>query len=68
MALQIGRIHHNESFSIPRTLDAKSDKTATTQDAVDVLSQLHSNIAQLEDLHGRLRFMMNEVEKLVRRR
>ncbi len=34
---------------------------------VDVLEQLKSNIAQLEDLHGRLRFMMGEVRSLLKR-
>ncbi len=34
---------------------------------LDVLEQLKSNIAQLEDLHGRLRFMMGEVRGLLKR-
>ena len=34
---------------------------------LDVLEQLKNNIAQLEDLHGRMRFMMNEVRGLMKR-
>ena len=34
---------------------------------LDVLEQLKSNIAQLEDLHGRMRFMMKEVRTLLKR-
>jgi hypothetical protein len=34
---------------------------------LDVLEQLQSNIAQLEDLHGRMRFMMKEVRGLLKR-
>lgn len=33
----------------------------------DVLEQLRGNIAQLEDLHGRLRFMMKEVGYLLKK-
>ncbi|MCM2281359.1 MAG: hypothetical protein NDI61_05870 [Bdellovibrionaceae bacterium] len=35
---------------------------------VDVIEQLRSNIAQLEDLHGRLQFMMREVHSLIGKR
>ncbi len=34
---------------------------------VDVLVQLRSNLAQLEDLHGRLRYMMGELSYLLKR-
>lgn len=34
---------------------------------VDVLEQLKANMAQLEDLHGRLRYMMGEVGTLLKR-
>lgn len=34
---------------------------------VDVLEQLKSNIVQLEDLHGRLHFMMGEIGTLLKR-
>ncbi len=33
----------------------------------DVLEQLKHNVAQLEDLHGRLKFMMGEVQSLVKK-
>jgi hypothetical protein len=35
---------------------------------LDVLEQLKANIAQLEDLHGRMRFMMHEVRGLLKKR
>lgn len=31
----------------------------------DVLQQFEANLSQLEDLHGRLRFVMNEVRTIV---
>jgi|GEM_PF-4542616 len=33
----------------------------------DVIEQLRSNIAQLEDLHGRMKFMMAEVGYLLKK-
>lgn len=33
----------------------------------DVLQQFEANLAQLEDLHGRLRYVMNEVRTIVAR-
>jgi hypothetical protein len=35
--------------------------------ATDVLVQLRSNLAQLEDLHARLKFMMGELSYLLKR-
>ena len=32
---------------------------------LDVIEQLHANLAQLEDLHGRLRFVMSEVRSII---
>jgi hypothetical protein len=32
---------------------------------LDVIEQLHANLAQIEDLHARLRFVMTEVRGLV---
>ena len=34
---------------------------------VDVIEQLRSNLAQLEDLHLRMRFMMTEVSYLLKK-
>jgi hypothetical protein len=34
---------------------------------VDVLERLKSNLAQLEDMHARLQFMMGEVSYLIKR-
>lgn len=33
----------------------------------DVLMQLRANLAQLEDLHARLRFVMNEISYLLKK-
>lgn len=33
----------------------------------DVIEQLRSNIAQLEDMHGRMRFMMTELSYLLKK-
>lgn len=35
---------------------------------LDVLERLKTNVAQLEDLHGRLKFMMSEVSYLLKNR
>lgn len=35
---------------------------------LDGLQRLKENLAQLEDLHGRLRFMMRDLTTLIRRR
>ena len=35
---------------------------------LDGLQRLQENLAQLEDLHGRLRFMMRDLTALIRRR
>ncbi|MGE0764515.1 MAG: hypothetical protein AB7N80_14665 [Bdellovibrionales bacterium] len=32
---------------------------------LDVIEQFRANMAQLEDLHGRLRFVMSEVRSLI---
>lgn len=36
--------------------------------AVDVLKQFQTNLNQLEDLHGRMRFMMAEIRSLIIKR
>lgn len=35
--------------------------------STDVLVQLRSNLAQLEELHSRLRFVMSEISYLIKR-
>jgi hypothetical protein len=35
---------------------------------LDVIEQLHANLAQIEDLHARLRFIMVEVRTLMPKR
>ena len=35
---------------------------------LDGLQRLKENLAQLEDLHGRMRFMMRDISGLIRRR
>lgn len=34
---------------------------------IDVIEQLRSNLDLLEDLHGRMKFMMNELSSLVKK-
>jgi hypothetical protein len=43
------------------------DLTGAASYEADVLVQLKSNIAQLEDLHARMHFMMNELSYLLRK-
>lgn len=56
----------NLSHEMARKLEPRgySEISAPTQ---DVLHQFEANLAQLEDLHGRLRFVMNEVRTFIRR-
>lgn len=35
---------------------------------VDIISQFRANLSQLEDLQGRLRFVMNEVSHIIKKR
>ena len=48
---------------------AKSFRAGTESAAyeADVLVQLKSNLAQLEDMHGRLKFLMGELSYLMKR-
>lgn len=34
----------------------------------DVISQFRMNLSQLEDLHGRVKFLMNEVSGVIKKR
>jgi hypothetical protein len=48
--------------------DTLSSKPLEKNDfEADVLVQLNANLAQLEDLHGRMRFMMGELSYLLKR-
>lgn len=69
MAVQLGSVSSIGSFvPSPRTRENKTTEVHAKSEtaALDVISQLNANISQLEDLHGRLRFMMTEIEKLAR--
>jgi hypothetical protein len=50
---------------VPKPFVSSSEKTAYE---ADVLVQLKSNLAQLEDLHGRMRFLMGELSYLLLKR
>lgn len=39
-----------------------------TGSAIDVLKQFQTNLSQLEDLHGQMRFMMAEIRSLIIKR
>ena len=41
--------------------------TVSVAGSTDVLVQLRSNLAQLEELHSRLRFVMSEISYLIKR-
>jgi hypothetical protein len=42
------------------------DSPAMDPSSLDVLRQFQANMATLEDLNGRLRYMMSEIRSLVR--
>ena len=69
MAVQISSVSTIGSLApSPRPRDSQPETNIRSETpVVDVISQLNANISQLEDLHGRLRFMMTEIEKLTRR-
>lgn len=72
MALNFGRSSRLEDLTSNSTPARKREISTQTfghyDEGLDVLTQLRTNITQLEDLHGRLRFMMGEVEKLIRKK
>lgn len=45
----------------------KAAPTAAHQEA-DAVSQLRAHLAQLEDLHGRLRFVMSDVSTVLKKK
>jgi hypothetical protein len=49
---------------IPRSYHELADRHIVEVDAIE---QLKANLSQLEDLHGRLRFMMGELNYLLRK-
>ncbi len=67
MALNIGR-HTDQMDSSVHNSELRKDSRKESDSSFDVLSHFRENLSQLEDLHGRLNFVMLEVEKLVRRR
>ena len=38
-----------------------------SKSSLDVVSQMRANLSQLEDLHGRLSFVMGEIRHVVKR-
>lgn len=56
------RLAHESDFELPTRYE--DDYRVE----LDVIEQLKSNIAMLDDLQKRLRFMNNELETLIRRK
>jgi hypothetical protein len=71
MSLQLG-LQVSRSSQVTDFIKKPAQREVISHEPVkgelDVLSQLRSNIALLEDLHGRLGYMMGEVEKLIRKK
>jgi hypothetical protein len=72
MSLQLSRLDSRSSqaadvLKSPSTREIVSKEAVVTEE-LDVLSQLRANISVLEDMHGRLAYMMGEVEKLIRKK
>ena len=40
---------------------------AAPQPSLDVVSQMRANLSQLEDLHGRLSYVMGEVRHIIKK-
>ena len=62
----------NEAAEL-EAFEASSRRTDTRADShsdveTDVLLQLKSNLAQLEDMHGRMKYMMGELSYLLVKR
>lgn len=57
-------IHSSAPMSPTRE---RMDEVVAPAASTDVLVQLRSNLAQLEELHARLRFVMSEVSYLLKR-
>lgn len=62
------QIKNNES-RVDRTTTVASyayrEVPGAENERLDVIEQLQANLAQLEDLHGRLRYVMGEVRSIV---
>lgn len=59
--------HAQVDLGVPSYRHAYHEMTEKHVVEFDVLVQLKSNLAQLEDLHGRLKFMMGEISYLLKR-
>jgi len=51
-------------------LDSRVQDFALTSPSAefDLIGQLRTNLAQLEDLHGRLRFVMSDVKTILKKK
>ena len=47
--------------------EAEVQKVAAPQPSLDVVSQMRANLSQLEDLHGRLSYVMGEVRHIIKK-
>lgn len=50
------------------TAQMHTDISETIVREPDVISQLRANLSQLEDLHGRLRFLMSDVRTIIQKK
>ena len=55
----VGEVKERRSSQISPSVDSYQ---------VDVLGQLRANVAKIQELQGRLRFTMNEISSLIKKR
>ncbi len=64
---QVNTVATNESLRSSAYRPSYHEITDSNVAETDVLAQLRANISQLEDLHGRMKFMMAEVGYLLKK-
>ena len=57
---------HTLDFRVERDITARKDLTST-QPELDVIKQLHANVQQLAGLQSMMRFMLVELNDLVKK-
>ncbi len=58
-------VSKNEEAKVSRSTYGYREVPGLGSDRLDVIEQLHANLAQIEDLHARLRFVMSEVRTVM---
>lgn len=69
-AVAFGRVQFRSEPIAPLTSylsPAYHELAGLSSEPLDVLSQLKVNLSQIEDLHGRLNFMVTEVSELIKK-